>query len=171
MQKDMHGQLFIKIRFSKAYDMVGWDCLKEVLRARGFGPHWQAWIDIWLKSAKVQVLANSLNGKEIVCKRGLQQGDLLSPSMFVLVVDRLNKMLKRAKEVGWIQGLLGSISSSFTNFQYADDMLIFDKCHFRQACVIKCILVCFETWSRLKINFHKSSLICLGRRTLATLII
>lgn len=55
-----------------------------------------------MRSTKVQVLVNGSSGKEIVCKKGLRQGDLLSPLMFILVADRLNRMFERKKLAGWI---------------------------------------------------------------------
>lgn len=63
------------------------------------------------------------------------------------------------------------MNTLFTNLQYADDTLIFGKCNVGQAYIIKCSLVCFVTWSGLKINFHKSSIINLSRRNLETMII
>lgn len=91
--------------------------------------------------------------------------------MFVLVVDGLNRMFVKAKEGGLLHGLPGSSAIAVTNLQYADDTLIFGCCDVGQACVNKCILACFERWSGLQINFHKSSLVNLGRRNTAFLLI
>lgn len=52
-----------------------------------------------------QVLVNGKSRKEIVYKRGLRQGDLLSPLMFVLVANGLNRMFVKAKEGGLLHGL------------------------------------------------------------------
>lgn len=62
----------LKLDFEKAYDTVSWDCLLEVLRLRGFGEKWIAWIKRRLSSAKVSVLLNGGTCKEIICKRGLR---------------------------------------------------------------------------------------------------
>lgn len=48
---------------------------------------------------------NGEPAKEIVCKRGLRQGDPLSLLLFILVVDGLNRLIKKAKDAGMITGL------------------------------------------------------------------
>lgn len=47
------------------------------------------------------------------------------------------------------------------NLQYADDTMIFGWVDIREAIYIKWVLCCFEAWSGPKINFAKSSFICL----------
>lgn len=74
-----------------------------------------------LYSTKMQIVVNGEKGKEIVLKRGLRQGDSLSPLFFVLVADGLNTMLRKMENAGLIQGLTGSATTSYVNFQYVDD--------------------------------------------------
>lgn len=80
---------------------------------------------MWLKIVKEQVLVNGAARKEIVHRRGLHQGDLLFPLLFVLVADGLNKILSNAVGQGTIKGLPGN--SIFITLQYADDTLIFEN--------------------------------------------
>lgn len=56
-------------------------------------------------------------------------------------------------------------ATSIINLQYADDTLLFGRSNIKQAVILKWILRCFEVWSGLKINFHKSSLGWLGKRS------
>jgi len=46
------------------------------------------------------VLLNGVPGKTFNCKRGVRQGDPLSPSLFVLAVDFLQSLLNKGKELG-----------------------------------------------------------------------
>lgn len=55
--------------------------------------------------------------------------------------------------------------------QYADDTLIFEEGSVKQALIIKSVLYCYEAWSRLKINFDKSSFVCLGKKSVSILLI
>lgn len=134
----------LKLDFEKAYDAVSWEFLFEILRLQGFGPRWISLIDIWLTIVKVEVLINGDKGKEIVCKRGLQQEDPLSLLLFVLVADSLNRMIVNVREAAMFRGLPGGSSSEFTNLQYADDMLNFGRCDMRHAIVLNCILSYFK---------------------------
>lgn len=91
----------------------------------------------WLDSAKISVLANGEPKKEIVYKRGLRQGDHLSPLLFILVAEGFNLLFTRMKQAGKIEGLPAARSSAFTVLQYAYDTLIFGHCKVLQACTIK----------------------------------
>nr|GFB01043.1 RNA-directed DNA polymerase, eukaryota [Tanacetum cinerariifolium] len=43
--KHIHQQaMFLKVDFAKAYDLVRWDYLDDVLNAFGFGTRWRSWI-------------------------------------------------------------------------------------------------------------------------------
>lgn len=67
-----------------------------------------------------------------------------------------------------ISGLPRSSNSEFVNLQYVGDALIFRMCDIQQAIILKDILSCFELWSSLRINYHKSSMISLSRFSLAS---
>lgn len=58
----------IKLDFEKAYDMVNWECLLEVLERRGFGPKWITWVRMRLYLAKFNILVNGQSRKEIRCR-------------------------------------------------------------------------------------------------------
>lgn len=60
---------------------------------------------------------------------------------------------------------------AFINFQHADNTLLLGQCSVKQAIIIKWILCCFDVWSGLKINYHKNSLINLGKENLSMVLI
>lgn len=61
--------------------------------------------------------------------------------------------------------------SSIVNLHYADNILLFGICKISQAAWLRGILSYSELWSELRINYHKNSMIVLGKRTLTTKII
>jgi retron-type reverse transcriptase len=78
-------------------------------------------------------------------KKGLRQGDPLSPILFNIVVDMLAILIKRAKNSGQIEGLVPHlVDDGLSILQYADDTLIFMYDNLEKAKNIKLLLCAFE---------------------------
>ena len=90
----------LKIDISKAFDTISWKFLLEVLQALGFGQRWRDWVAILLASASSCLLLNSPPGPKIAHRRGVRQGDSLSPMLFILAMDALNRLVAAAGRRG-----------------------------------------------------------------------
>jgi hypothetical protein len=105
----LHSQkqtrILLKLDITKAFDSVSWAFLLEVLEKLGFGLRWRDLLSGLLASSSTQLLLNGIPGEFIQHKRGLHQGDPLSPMLFILVMDVLNWMVTRASEAGLLQPL------------------------------------------------------------------
>lgn len=151
--------LILKIDFEKAFNSVNWSFLTQALAQFGFGTTLIDWIKNYYREAKMSVLVNGSATKEFSPSRGLRQGDPLSPLLFILVVEVLSSMIKKAVHDGTFKGIkLAGKSNVVTHVQFADDTLIFVNDDLDSLKKIKKILVCFQLLSRLKINFFKSKL-------------
>jgi hypothetical protein len=96
-------------------------------------------------------------------RKGLTQGDPLSPMLFNIVVDMLAILIEYAKVEGQIEGLIPHLVDwGLSIVQYADDTILFMKHDIEKARNLKLILTTFEQLSGLKINFYKSELFCFG---------
>jgi hypothetical protein len=72
------------------------------------------------------VLLNGVPGKDFECKRGVRQGDPLSPLLFVLAAELLQCIINKAYQMGLL-GLPIPVrdTENFPIIQYADDTLLF----------------------------------------------
>jgi hypothetical protein len=121
----MNGVL-LKLDFEKAYDKVNWDYLQQALRMKGFDPKWCKWIQEFVSKGSVGIKVNDYMGHYFQTKKGLRQGDPLSPILFNIVADMLAIIINRAKEDGQVDGLIPHlVEGSVSILQYADDTIIF----------------------------------------------
>ena len=96
-------------------------------------------------------------------KKGLRQGDPLSPILLNIVTDMLTLFINRAKADDQLSGVVPHlIDSGLSILQYTDDTILFLDHNLEQAQDMKIILWAFEHLSGLKINFHKSEIFCFG---------
>src|SRR6266540_5233839 len=115
------------------------------------------------QGGSVGVKVNNNIGHYFQTRKGLRQGDPLSPLLFNIVADMLSILIKRAKERGQVGGVVPHlIDKGLSILQYADDTIIFMENNLEQAHNMKLLLCAFEQASGLKINFHKSELFCFG---------
>lgn len=147
----------LKIDFERAFDHINWSFLFDLLNARGFSDKWIGWIKALLSSNTSDVLLNGDPGRSFSCKRGLRQGDPLSPLLFVLCIDVLFKLIENAVRADCIPAVgIGDVK--IHSLQFADNVLLFFDGSIRSADIIRILLEAFSACSGLKINFGKSSL-------------
>ncbi len=154
----------IKADFEKAYDKVSWVFLREVLRGLGAEEKWCDWVEQCTTNAKVAALVNGVPTKWIKNKRGLRQGDPLSPYLFLLVAEGLARLLNEAGGNGLINGVGPKIEDKVALIQYADDTLFFCEAKRRQVRNLRFVWRLFEWASGLKVNLSKTELYYFGRR-------
>jgi hypothetical protein len=84
----LHG-VILKLDFEKAFDKVKWSFLQQTLRMKGFSPEWRALINNFVSGGSVAIRVNDDTGYYFQTKKGLRQGDPLSPMLFNIVEDML----------------------------------------------------------------------------------
>ena len=86
----------------------------------------------------------------------LRQGDSMSPYLFILIADILQRLILHASASGLLHHPLDS-SLPCPVLQYADDTLIILQASLEQLTHLKTILLEFSAATGLQINFHKST--------------
>lgn len=84
---------------------MNWQCLLNVIRCLEIGEKWYNLIQSILISTKISVLVNGSPTDEFTPCRGLRQGDMLAPYLILLIGEILNRLLKKAHDIGIIEGL------------------------------------------------------------------
>jgi hypothetical protein len=145
----------LKLDFAKAFDSVSWSSLRTVMLARGSPLLWCDWLDDIFISSRSAVLLNGVPGRWIRCMRGLRQGDPLSPYLFLLVADVLQRLIRRDDVL--LHPLVDGAPCPV--LQYADDTLLILRADVAAAQRLKLLLGQFERAMGLAINYDKSILV------------
>ncbi|KAL1189749.1 putative mitochondrial protein [Cardamine amara subsp. amara] len=149
----------LKIDMSKAYDRVEWCFLKELFIRLGFEGKWIGWIMTCISSISYSVLLNGQSHGFIKPKRGLRQGDPLSPFIFILCAEALVHIMNKAEVEGRISGIkLSRDSLSIQKLLFADDSLFMCRATFREGTKLQRCLKLYGDASGQEINFQKSSI-------------
>jgi hypothetical protein len=118
--------IILKLNFEKAFDKVEHQLMLKIMEHKGFPAKWLHWMQLIFNSGSSVVLLNGVPRKTFHCKRGVRQGDPLSPLLFILAVDFLQTLLNAAKDRGLLSLPVHTEQyQDFTMLQYADDTLIF----------------------------------------------
>ena len=133
----------------------------------GFGPKWIRWIHWCISTASFSVMFNGSPAGFFRSSRGLRQEDPLSPYLFVVDMEVLSCLIKRAVEGNFISGCRLGIREGgemvISHLLYDDDTIVFCEAKSEQLMCLSWTLTWFEAFSGLKINLNKSEIIPLGR--------
>ncbi|GJV87766.1 RNA-directed DNA polymerase, eukaryota [Tanacetum coccineum] len=126
----------------------------------GFGRKWCAWIRGCLESYVTSILVNGSPTDEVKIRRGLRQGDPLSPFLFILAMGMLISRAIRSSQLHGLQ--IGNGDVTVSHLFYADDAIFLRDWNVTNVLNIVLLLQCFFLVSGLKINLAKCRLMGVG---------
>eukprot|EP00253_Pinus_taeda_P018657 PITA_18657 len=143
----------MQLDLEKAYDKLNWAYIRKVLLAYGFDHNWVRWVMALVTTSSFSILLNGSPSKPFNPRRGLRQGDPLSPFLFILMMKGLRLAIRSAKVEGKIQGLkLTENRNALTHQQFVDDTMLLGIPMVREALAYKQILKDFVMVAGIKAN-------------------
>ena len=147
----------LKLDISKAYDIIDWLYLKEVMIQMGFDRQWVRWIMMCVETIDYSVIVNNEMVGPVIPGRGLRQGDPLSPYLFILCAEGLSALIRKAERFGDLHGIsICTNAPTISHLLFADDCFLFFRADEKEAQVMKNILHTYELASGRAISLPKS---------------
>ena len=82
-KKGKNALMALKLDMSKVYDRVEWKYLEAIRRGMGFHEKWISLMMMCISIVSYSVLINGEAKGKIIPSRGIRQGDLVSPYLFL----------------------------------------------------------------------------------------
>jgi hypothetical protein len=92
--------VIIKIDFEKAFETIEHHAILDILRCKGFPLDVIRMVKQVFSSGSSSILVNGVPRNNFACKRGVRQGDPLSPLLYVLGGDLLQSIVNLALHEG-----------------------------------------------------------------------
>lgn len=161
-RRNASPRCLMKIDLRKAYDMVSWEFLEEMLIEFGFPGEFVKWIMLCVTTPKFSIKVNGGNHGFFAGKRGLRQGDPVSPLLFVLMMEYLSRILNSMGNLPDFRFHPMCKKLKLTHLIFADDLMIFCKGNMESVNRVMEALAHFTKVSGLEANMEKSSLFLAG---------
>jgi hypothetical protein len=151
--------MIIKIDMANAFDRVKHEFLFDVLNKFGFHSSFVSWIKACISSPWIASLINGCPTPFFQATRGLRQGCPLSPLLYVIMAETLNRRLEQERATRNIPGLkIARGVRRINNSQFVDDTLLLGGASQTMARRFKLVLDQYEQASGGLINKLKSQI-------------
>lgn len=126
-RKQVSPRCIVKMDLQKAYDTVEWTTLGTIMREMNFPIRFIRWIMVCISIISYIYTINGQVIRILKSRRGLRQGDHVSPLLFVLIMEYLHKCLTRLQENPNYNYHPKCAELKITNIYFSDDLLLFSR--------------------------------------------
>lgn len=147
----------IKVDLKKPYDYLEWSFLETVMLEMGFHLQFVRWVMKCVTTVSFSILLNGKPTPLFQAKKGLRQGDPMSPFLFALGMEYLSRCLNDLKADSDFNYHPRCEKLSITYMMFTDDLLLFDRAGPNS---IKMLFSAFQKFSKasgLEANLDKSA--------------
>ena len=155
-------RIAIKVDIAKAFDTISWNFIFTCLTSMGIPTLYIRWLEACVCTASFSVGYNGTVQGYFKSKRGLRQGDPLSPYLFVVAMNCLSTLLNNAATEGRFGYHQNCEDSKLTHLCFADDLLIFTKGDKQSVKGVLEVLNEFERHSGLGVSLSKNCFFTCG---------
>jgi hypothetical protein len=154
--KKKKGSVGFKLDFHKAYDCLEWDFIATVLKGFGFDQKVVQLIHQCISTVNFTPLLNGYKSASFTTFRGIRQRDPLSPYLFILCSELLDRLINREVVNGSIKGVtLAPNAPIISKLSYADDVILFCGARISEVARLMECVDKFCGWSGLIVNRDK----------------
>uniref|UniRef100_A0A5B6YUZ1 Reverse transcriptase domain-containing protein n=1 Tax=Davidia involucrata TaxID=16924 RepID=A0A5B6YUZ1_DAVIN len=161
-RNDSPAKCAIKVDIMKAYDSVSWDFLMGILKVMNFPQSFIRWIGECISTTKFSIMLNGSLEGYFQGKKGIRQGDPMSPYLFLLAMEVFGGMLKKNIREGSFTYHPKCKQLGISHLAFADDLFILAAADVNSIRIVKDTLKEFEIDSGLKPNLSKSEVFFSG---------
>ncbi|KAG7588439.1 Reverse transcriptase domain [Arabidopsis suecica] len=153
---------FLKVDLRKAFDSVNWEFILYILEVSDFPPVFCNWIRLCMTTTSFSIKVNGDLCGFFKGKRGLRQGDPISPPLFFMAMEVFSNLLMSKFDQGRIGYHPLGIHPKITHLAFADDIMLFFDGKAASLQEISLTLESFQTLSGLRMNKDKTDLFYTG---------
>ncbi|XP_074306260.1 uncharacterized protein LOC141641499 [Silene latifolia] len=148
----------MKIDLKKAYDSVEWNFIDQMLHALNFPKRMITWIMTCVTTPSYTIALNGSSFGFFPGKRGIRQGDPLSPLLFTICMDYLSRILNEVTSRVEFNYHPLCRPLKLTHLCFADDLLMFSRGDRTSIKVLLRAFASFSCSSCLEMNSDKSDI-------------
>ena len=111
------------IDYRKAYDMISHSWISECIEVFGVAENTKKFLENSMNDWKLELTYNGVYLLNLEIRRGIFQGDSLSPLLFVLCMVQLSLVLRKIK----FHYEFGDIKTRINHLLFIDDLKLFAK--------------------------------------------
>jgi hypothetical protein len=145
----------LQLDLQKAYDTVDWSALYHILREIGVPDQFTRWIMLGVTTVSYKFNIHGRQTEFMKAKRGLRQGDPISPLLFVIVMEYLHRKLQTLSQIPDFNFHSKCEKLEIINLIFADDLLIFTRGDAKSVDLVMAKLQDFSLSTGLVVNPSK----------------